>query len=109
VRLGLRAVCGDVPLYREFLRTDDDGPVVRMARDYHFWVAQYSEGPPADAATEWDLMRKYDLGYSDLLELQLFLQGLPFESCSFSTPLVDRVLQVDLSDLLERPLAVVAA
>lgn len=99
---GLRASCGSVPLYSEFLQADDG--LVIPEKDRDMWLANFG-GAVADATTERDICRKYWLLPSELAELRNYFRSLPRGPCLMSHPLVERVCDVDLADLLERPLA----
>jgi hypothetical protein len=103
VVLGLRAAVGDVPLYSDFL-VCDEGAVATLPRDYHMWVASFGGAVPSSATAD-DLCAKYHLTPSELDELGKYLRGLGSTKCLFQHPLAERVCDVDLADVLTRPIA----
>jgi len=99
---GLGAAVGDLPLYCDFLVAGDGDHV--LPKDYHMWVAQFG-GVDADSWMESELMRKYHLSVSEFDSLRKYLRALPRTPVLFHHPLVEQVLDRDLADLMDRPLA----
>jgi hypothetical protein len=100
---GLLGACGGVPLYREFLGCPS-GQLISLGRDYDFWVANFG-GAGSNRATVDDLCSKYRLNPTEFRELTQVLTELGHEPCLVRHPLLERVCEHDLADLMERPLA----
>lgn len=100
---GLRAVLGRLPLYDEFLRAPT-GAAMPMSKDYNMWVQSFG-GPVATYETTLDLMAKYRLLPSEFDEVRAYLAGLTCDPKLIVHPLLDRIMETDLSDLPDRPRA----
>jgi len=98
---GLRAAVGTAPLYDEFLRTAD-APSLPLTKDYQMWVAQF--GGKANSDTEHDLMSKYGYTPSEFKAARAELLRFPNEPCLIGSPLLERILEVDLADIDDRDL-----
>lgn len=102
---GLVANIGDVPLYAAFLKPQSRPVDYSLGRDYGYWVASFG-GNAADASTTRDLMRKYHFLPSEIDALSAEFASLPRGPAFVVSDLAERVMQVDLADLLDRPLAI---
>jgi hypothetical protein len=100
---GLLGACGEVPLYKEFLGRPS-GKLISLGRDYDFWVANFG-GAGVNRATVSDLCDKYRLNPTEFDELALVLSRLGHRPCLIKHPLLERICEHDLADLMDRPLA----
>jgi hypothetical protein len=99
---GLRAACGSVPLYDEYLRAPKAG-LIALGKDFDLRAASFG-GAAADAVTYEALCRKYSFTPSDMTELARFLCFLPSGPSTMKHSLIDQVMSVDLVDPIDRPL-----
>lgn len=101
VARGLLPSCGNLPIVRQFLlKFDSDGEALMTNR---YW--EYRVKP-----IEWDgsirrhLLDRYGITESELSECESFLARLPAEPLLIVHPVLDRIMAVDLADLVDRPI-----
>jgi hypothetical protein len=100
VARGLLPSCGNLPIVRQFLlKFDTDGEALMTNR---YW--EYRVKP-----IEWDesvrrhIAVRYGVSERELAECESFLSRLPAEPLLIVHPVLDRIMEVDLADPLDRP------
>jgi len=106
--LGLRPSCGDIPVVGEFLDAHyDKGAPVDAPRSLDKRLKVWSVGKSASRqAMVAAFCARYGVSEEEIVDVESFLRGVKGRVGLVSHPVLDRLVEVDLADLSERPLSV---